>query len=262
MRTSWSAASVTARATPRSARRTATSFICMRATLSSCSWESGSNTTISSNRFNSSGRKCLFTWNGHSHIQRLSVKFCPVIWLQHPSDSIQEEYRHCREWDARRNSAAVKFWTYHYPTFWDIHGSYTDYFAMINYQMEEITSCMTFSFARSMLCSPINPASKCSAPRLEVRIITVLVKSTVRPCPSVSRPSSSICKSVLKTEGCAFSTSSKSTTLYGRLLTASVSWPPSSCPTYLSCPTQTIALRLGYTHATGQRHFQLSWHLM
>ena len=45
-------------------------------------------------------------------------------------------------------------------------------------------------------------------PRFEVITITVLRKSTVRPCPSVSRPSSSTCSSTLNTSGCAFSTSS------------------------------------------------------
>ena len=42
---------------------------------------------------------------------------------------------------------------------------------------------------------------------------TVLRKSTVRPWPSVRRPSSKIWSRVLKTSGCAFSISSKSTTL-------------------------------------------------
>ena len=53
--------------------------------------------------------------------------------------------------------------------------------------------------------------------------MTVLRKSTVRPCPSVSRPSSSSCSSALKTSGCAFSTSSNRITWYGRRRTASVS---------------------------------------
>ena len=44
---------------------------------------------------------------------------------------------------------------------------------------------------------------------------TVFLKSTVRPWPSVSRPSSRICSSTLKTSGCAFSISSKSTTAVG-----------------------------------------------
>ena len=57
---------------------------------------------------------------------------------------------------------------------------------------------------------------------------TVFLKSTVRPWPSVSRPSSSTCRSTFKTSGCAFSISSKRTTEYGRRRTASVSWPPSS----------------------------------
>ena len=56
----------------------------------------------------------------------------------------------------------------------------------------------------------------------------VFLKSTVRPWPSVSRPSSSTCSSTLNTSGCAFSISSNRTTQYGRRRTASVSWPPSS----------------------------------
>ena len=59
-------------------------------------------------------------------------------------------------------------------------------------------------------------------------IRTVLVKSTVRPWPSVSRPSSSTCNKMLKTSGWAFSSSSSNTTEYGRRRTASVSCPPSS----------------------------------
>mmetsp|Transcript_27147 Transcript_27147/g.52913 ORF Transcript_27147/g.52913 Transcript_27147/m.52913 type:complete len:208 (-) Transcript_27147:1523-2146(-) len=69
-------------------------------------------------------------------------------------------------------------------------------------------------------------------PMLEVKMMMVFLKSTVRPCPSVMRPSSSTCSRTLKTSGCAFSISSNSTTLYGRLLTASLNWPPSSYPTY------------------------------
>ena len=64
--------------------------------------------------------------------------------------------------------------------------------------------------------------------RLEVMINTVLVKLTVRPWPSVRRPSSSTCSKMLNTSGCAFSISSSSTTAYGRRRTDSVSWPPSS----------------------------------
>ncbi len=61
--------------------------------------------------------------------------------------------------------------------------------------------------------------------------MTVFLKSIVRPCPSVSRPSSNTWSSVLNTSGCAFSISSKSTTENGLRRTASVSWPPSSYPT-------------------------------
>ena len=53
---------------------------------------------------------------------------------------------------------------------------------------------------------------------LEVMIRIVFLKSTVRPCESVIRPSSSTCSSTLNTSGCAFSISSKSTTEYGFLL--------------------------------------------
>ena len=62
----------------------------------------------------------------------------------------------------------------------------------------------------------------------EVMISTMFLKSTVRPWPSVRRPSSITCSSTLKTSGWAFSISSSSTTEYGRRRTASVSWPPSS----------------------------------
>ena len=44
---------------------------------------------------------------------------------------------------------------------------------------------------------------------------TVFLKSTVRPLPSVSRPSSSSCSMTFSTSGCAFSISSKSTTGVG-----------------------------------------------
>ena len=73
---------------------------------------------------------------------------------------------------------------------------------------------------------------KWDAPRLLVMMMTVLRKSTVRPLESVSRPSSSTCRSRLKKSPLAFSTSSNKTTLYGFSRTASVSSPPSSYPTY------------------------------
>ncbi|MOA60370.1 hypothetical protein D3C78_1852270 [compost metagenome] len=49
-------------------------------------------------------------------------------------------------------------------------------------------------------------------PTFEVMMTTVFLKSTVRPWLSVSLPSSSTCKSRLKTSGWAFSISSKRTT--------------------------------------------------
>ena len=71
-----------------------------------------------------------------------------------------------------------------------------------------------------------------SVPRLLVMMTTVLRKSTVRPWPSVSRPSSRSWSRVLNTSGWAFSISSNRTTWNGRLRTASVSPPPSPYPTY------------------------------
>jgi hypothetical protein len=65
-------------------------------------------------------------------------------------------------------------------------------------------------------------------PMLLVRMMIVFLKSTWRPKLSVSRPSSRICSSMLKTSLCAFSISSKSTTEYGRRRTFSLSCPPSS----------------------------------
>src|SRR5438067_1853610 len=56
-------------------------------------------------------------------------------------------------------------------------------------------------------------------------MITVFLKSTVRPWPSVRRPSSRICNKVLKTSGWPFSISSKRITEYGRRRTCSVDWP-------------------------------------
>ena len=72
------------------------------------------------------------------------------------------------------------------------------------------------------------PSRIACEPRLEVRMMMVFLKSTVRPCESVMRPSSRTCRRMLNTSGCAFSISSKRMTEYGRRRTASVSWPPSS----------------------------------
>ena len=61
--------------------------------------------------------------------------------------------------------------------------------------------------------------------RFDVMISTTLVKSTVRPWPSVRRPSSSSWSRTLNTSWWAFSISSRRTTAYGRRRTSSVSWP-------------------------------------
>src|SRR5699024_8488285 len=74
---------------------------------------------------------------------------------------------------------------------------------------EARTTCITrscFSFSASVWsCSA-------TAPRFEVRMRIVERKSTVRPWPSVRRPSSSTCSSTSNTSWCAFSISSSSTT--------------------------------------------------
>ncbi len=60
-----------------------------------------------------------------------------------------------------------------------------------------------------------SPRPGAREPMFEVRITTVFLKSTVRPCASVRRPSSSSCRSTLKTSWCAFSISSKRITRVG-----------------------------------------------
>mmetsp|Transcript_12279 Transcript_12279/g.26553 ORF Transcript_12279/g.26553 Transcript_12279/m.26553 type:complete len:277 (+) Transcript_12279:166-996(+) len=66
----------------------------------------------------------------------------------------------------------------------------------------------------------------------DVKMTMQFLKSTFVPLLSVTCPSSSSCNIMLNTSGWAFSISSKSSTEYGRRLTASVSCPPSSYPTY------------------------------
>ena len=75
--------------------------------------------------------------------------------------------------------------------------------------------CLTSAHTASRMFSAGCPAicmMRCE-PRLLVITMTVFLKSTVRPWPSVRRPSSSTCESTLKTSGWAFSTSSNSSTL-------------------------------------------------
>src|SRR3954467_1496564 len=64
----------------------------------------------------------------------------------------------------------------------------------------------------------------------DVMITMTFRKSTLRPCESVSFPSSRICRRMLNTSGCAFSISSKSTTEYGLWRTAPGGWPPWADP--------------------------------
>ena len=89
---------------------------------------------------------------------------------------------------------------------------------------------MTSFFIASYAASPDRAllAAIAELPMLLVMMMTVFLKSTVRPWLSVRRPSSRTWSRTLKTSGWAFSISSSSTTWYGRRRTASVSWPPSS----------------------------------
>mmetsp|Transcript_8800 Transcript_8800/g.29333 ORF Transcript_8800/g.29333 Transcript_8800/m.29333 type:complete len:220 (-) Transcript_8800:913-1572(-) len=98
---------------------------------------------------------------------------------------------------------------------------------------------LTASITRSRLwffwwssLSPPRPSNTNWLPMLLVMMMMQFLKETSRPCESVTRPSSRTCSKTLNTSACAFSVSSKSTTLYGRRRTASVSCPPSSNPTY------------------------------
>ena len=84
----------------------------------------------------------------------------------------------------------------------------------------------------ALLCvKPIDVFDSSVAPALVVMMMMTLRKSALRPLLSVSVPWSITCSRMLKMSGCAFSISSISTTLYGCLVTASVSWPPWSKPT-------------------------------
>src|SRR6202162_5232690 len=67
----------------------------------------------------------------------------------------------------------------------------------------------------SAFTKPTLALRRSAVPRFDVMMMTVFLKSTVRPCASVSRPSSRIWRSVLNTSGWAFSISSKSTTENG-----------------------------------------------
>ncbi len=68
---------------------------------------------------------------------------------------------------------------------------------------------MTASRARSVISpSGVTPSSRWGEPMFEVMMMTVFLKSTVRPWESVTRPSSRIWRSTLNTSWCAFSISS------------------------------------------------------
>ena len=70
--------------------------------------------------------------------------------------------------------------------------------------------------------------SRNRAPRFEVMMMMVFLKSTVLPSPSVNWPSSNTCSRMLYTSGCAFSISSSRMMEYGARFTRSVNCPPSS----------------------------------
>ena len=67
-------------------------------------------------------------------------------------------------------------------------------------------SARSFSLSSSWLVAAflvakpsVRPSFAKSKPKLAVQMIIVLRKSIVRPCPSVRRPSSRICRSILQT---------------------------------------------------------------
>ena len=80
------------------------------------------------------------------------------------------------------------------------------------------TACNASLRATSCALALVPASSSAALPRLLVRMTIVLAKDTVRPLASVRRPSSKTPSSTLSTSGWAFSTSSSSTTLYGRRL--------------------------------------------
>mmetsp|Transcript_26063 Transcript_26063/g.40779 ORF Transcript_26063/g.40779 Transcript_26063/m.40779 type:complete len:231 (-) Transcript_26063:1386-2078(-) len=74
--------------------------------------------------------------------------------------------------------------------------------------ISSITRCLI-----SWSVSGVPPSSKMTSdPMFDVKMMMVFLKLTVRPCPSVTRPSSRTCSKTLNTSGCAFSISSKRTT--------------------------------------------------
>jgi hypothetical protein len=97
--------------------------------------------------------------------------------------------------------------------------------------MGAILGSQTFSTRRLRVTSFVSLFEfKCSAPKFEVMMMKVFLKSTVRPKPSVRIPSSRTWSNTSNTEISAFSTSSKRMTLYGCLRIFSVSCPPRSWP--------------------------------
>src|SRR5918999_390604 len=94
-------------------------------------------------------------------------------------------------------------------------------------------SISSYGMAGEMFCTrrPVCGSST-YIPRFEVKIRIDSEKCTVLPRPSVSRPSSRICRNLSKMRGCAFSISSNKITRNGSSRTALVSSPPASCPTY------------------------------
>ena len=69
-----------------------------------------------------------------------------------------------------------------------------------------------FSCACGAKPSGVPAAVMLFAPMFDVMMTAVLRKSTLRPCASVTTPSSKICSRIFHTSSCAFSISSKSTT--------------------------------------------------
>src|SRR5947208_3310603 len=87
-----------------------------------------------------------------------------------------------------------------------------------NYAFDFCSTCLLNSSWFSVLDCVANPTPAPKSfnwrtPIFDVMMIIVFLKSTLRPKPSVSCPSSSTCNNILYISGCAFSISSRRITL-------------------------------------------------
>mmetsp|Transcript_5373 Transcript_5373/g.9689 ORF Transcript_5373/g.9689 Transcript_5373/m.9689 type:complete len:203 (+) Transcript_5373:1659-2267(+) len=84
----------------------------------------------------------------------------------------------------------------------------------------------------SVICARARMASSAISRCAKLLVITKMASmhSTSSPFPSVSRPSSKVCRRHVRMSVWAFSTSSNSTTALGHRRRRLVNWPPSSYP--------------------------------